>query len=207
VIFLIDGFNLYHSILDIQYHHPDIHVKWLNIYNFCFSFLHIINTKASLEKIYYFSAYATHLNDHDTIKRHSNYIDCLKSTGIEPILGRFKPKIVNCPYCKKGFEKHEEKETDVAIAIKLIEVLAKNECDIVVLVTGDTDVIPAINTAKSLFQNKSVLCAFPFGRKNKELQNVAPQSFKIGINSYINNQFPNPVLLRNQTQLYKPSTW
>jgi len=93
--------------------------------------------------------------------------------GIEPIMGRFKPKDVDCPVCNAVFVKHEEKETDVAIATKLLEVLSLKQCETVVLVTGDTDLVPAIKIAKSLFPGNIVLFAFPFARKNKELANIA----------------------------------
>ena len=207
VVFLIDGFNLYHSTLDIKFHHKGLLVKWLNIHGLCDSFLHNVGNRATLEKIYYFSAYAYHLNDPSIIQRHSDYIECLKSTGIEPILGRFKPKPTKCTLCKREFVKHEEKETDVAIASKLMEVLGKKECETVVLVTGDTDIVPAIKTANSLFPGNLVLCAFPFGRKNKELQQIAPRSFKIRLKSYVNNPFPNPVVLANGAEIYKPASW
>ncbi len=207
VIFLIDGFNLYHSICDIQKLPKNLSLKWLNIYSFCSSFLQLIDSKARLKEIYYFSAYATHLNDLGIINRHMNYIKCLESTGVIPILARFKPKTITCAHCGRHFVKHEEKETDVAIAAKLLEVFSKNECETVVLITGDTDIIPAIKSARSLFCGKTILCAFPFGRKNKELVSVAPKSFKIHVNSYINNQFPDPVVLSNGEKIYKPSSW
>ena len=207
VIFLIDGFNLYHSIVDIRHRHKGLVVKWLNIYSLCRSFLPIIGAGSKLEKIYYFSAFAYHLKDPGVIQRHTDYIECLKSMGILPIMGRFKPKDVDCPVCNAVFVKHEEKETDVAIAIKLFEVLTLKQCEIVVLVTGDTDLVPAIKTAKSLFPGNIVLFAFPFARKNKELANIAPNSFKIHVNSYISNQFPNPVVLSGGNTIYKPSNW
>ena len=206
VIFLIDGFNLYHSIIAIKKVH-NVTVKWLNIHSLCQSCLHIIGSKATIEKIYYFSAYAYHLNDPDIIQRHSDYIECLKSTGIEPILGRFKTRDINCSLCRRWFIKHEEKETDIAIAAKLLEVLAKGKCDTAVLVTGDTDLIPAIKTANLLYPNCNVLCAFPFRRKNEELKAVAPNSFKLHLNRYINNQFLNPVNLPNGQVIYKPASW
>lgn len=85
VVFLIDGFNLYHSIRDISgiLHIPCL--KWLDINAFCGSFLSNVGRNASLEKIYYFSAFAYHLNDPDALERHMDYIECLKSTGIKTI--------------------------------------------------------------------------------------------------------------------------
>jgi len=57
----------------------------------------------------------------------------------------------------------------VAIATKLLELLFTNFCDTVVLVTGDTDVAPAVRSAQALFPKKNVCFAFPYRCKNKEL--------------------------------------
>lgn len=205
--FLVDGFNVYHSVIDISRDFIGLRVKWLNIHSLCSSFLYLISKDARLEHIYYFSAFAFHLNDPDVILRHKNYIKCLKATGIRTELGRFKRKEIKCPHCNKEIERHEEKETDVAIGTKVFEVLFNNDCDTVVLMTGDTDLAPAVRTAKRLFPNKSILFAFPYKRKNSELDQIAPGSFKIHKNSYVRHQFPDPVVLPDGTQIQKPTTW
>jgi uncharacterized LabA/DUF88 family protein len=207
VIFLIDGFNLYHSTLDIRNRNHGLLVKWLDIHSLCASFLYTIDTKATIEKVYYFSAYAYHMKDTDVTKRHAAYIECLKSTGVEPILGRFKEKTVNCPLCNRDFVKHEEKETDVAIAIKLLEVLVNKQCETVVLMTGDTDIVPAVKTTKLLFPERAIVFAFPFGRQNNELAKIVSHSFKIRVDSYIKNQFPDPVVLPDGKTISKPASW
>jgi len=207
VTFLVDGFNLYHSTRDIARHCQGLRVKWLNIFALCKSYLYMTGKRATLEHIYYFTAYAYHLNDPGVIQRHRDYVRCLESTGITPEFGRFKPKDINCPHCKKQITRHEEKETDVAIGAKLFEILHENECDTVVIITGDTDLAPAISAAKRLFPSKTILFTFPFRRKNDELAQIAPKSFRMHKDSYVRHQFPNPVVLPDGTQIYKPSTW
>lgn len=96
VTFLIDGFNLYHSTVDLG-RILGLYVKWLNIYSLCSSFLYLIGRDAVMAEVYYFSAFAYHLNDPSVIKRHQDYVECLKSTGIIPEMARFKPKDVTCP--------------------------------------------------------------------------------------------------------------
>jgi uncharacterized LabA/DUF88 family protein len=91
--------------------------------------------------------------------------------------------------------------------VKLLEVLSNKDCETVVLVTGDTDIIPAIETANRMFPYSETMVAFPFARKNDELVDVAPRSFKIHVNSYKNNQFPNPVVLQDGTTIAKPLVW
>jgi uncharacterized LabA/DUF88 family protein len=221
VTFLVDGFNLYHSIRDLG-RFQKLRVKWLNIHSLCSSFLYLIGKDANLAEIYYFSAFAYHLNDPNVIKRHQDYIECLKSTGIIPEMGRFKPKDVTCPLrsqlvksspkniqcpIRGKFTKHEEKETDIAIAAKLFEVIFNNKCDTVVLLTGDTDLTPAVKACKSLFPDKNILFAFPYRRYNQELGLLFPSSFKIHAKTYVRHLFPDPVHLPDGSKIYKPTSW
>ena len=206
MIFLVDGFNLYHSCKDIS-RLSGLRVKWLDIHSLCHSYLHLISKDAKLERIYYFTAFAFHLNDPGVIQRHQIYIKCLQETGIIPKLGRFKRKKIDCTYCNKTIIRHEEKETDVAIAMKLSEIFFNNRCDTVVLITGDTDLTPAIESAKRLFPTKNTIFAFPYKRTNAELAQIAPGSFKIHKGSYVRHQFPGLVALRNGTYAEKPDSW
>ncbi|MDH4129525.1 MAG: hypothetical protein OEV44_12260 [Spirochaetota bacterium] len=57
--FLIDGFNLYHSIKDAEKFN-NTKLRWLDLYSLCESYLPNIDTKAKIESIHYFSAHATH---------------------------------------------------------------------------------------------------------------------------------------------------
>ena len=51
----------------------------------------------------------------------------------------FKRKSFSCPHCGRGSERFEEKETDVALGVKAIELLHLGACDTLVIVSGDTD--------------------------------------------------------------------
>lgn len=208
VTFLIDGFNLYHSILQIERDFK-YRTKWLDIKSLCKSYLPLFGKQAKLKTIFYFSAIPFYLNNTKPHKiiRHQNYISCLKSTDINIELGRFKEKTVFCHKCRSLILKHEEKETDVAIGIKLFEIFFKNTCNIAVIVTGDTDLAPAVKKCQILFPNKKILFAFPYKRKNKELSKISPDSFSINYRQYIKHQFSNPVILKNGHELNKPSLW
>lgn len=131
VIFLVDGFNLYHSVVEASLNLRATSTKWLDIRSFCRSYLPALGKDATEEQIYYFSALAEHLihSDSDTVNRHKSYIECLKSTGIVVELGRFKAKEIHLTICKSKILRHEEKETDVAISTKLFEVCFYNLCD------------------------------------------------------------------------------
>ena len=190
--------------------------KWLDISSLCHSLLHKVGN-ADLEAIYYFSAYAFHLNDPSVIARHMGYMKCLEDTSIVKNIAEFKKKEVRCTLfpqntntcanCNGVFLKHEEKETDVAIACKLLELLIRDEADCVVLVTGDTDLIPAIKLAHREYPIKEVLFAFPFLRGNAQLKQLCPNSFKLNPKDYGNHQLQNPHQMADGTLLEKPLTW
>ncbi len=60
--FIIDGFNLYHSVIDASKDLGGVSTKWLNIRALCDSYLHLIGGNAQTQGVYYFSAPAHHLS-------------------------------------------------------------------------------------------------------------------------------------------------
>lgn len=205
VCFLVDGFNVYHSIIEALKAHQGASMKWLDLQGLCRSYLSAISRDAVLERVFYFSALADF--NPDKAARHRVYVSALRSTGVEVQLGRFKEKDARCWKCGAQFKRHEEKETDVAVAVKLLELFAVDACDTVVLVTGDTDLAPAIHTAKHLFPTKRVWVVFPFGRHNAELKALAHGHIKIKAKSYINYQLPNPLKDSDTSVIWKPLGW
>ena len=217
VAFLVDGFNLYHSTRTAE-KHTGQSTKWLDLRAMCTAYLNAISRDAYLHSVYYFSALATHLEAvaPGKVQRHKDFIKCLEDLGVVVQLGKFKKKRdFSCPNCGQsvcghcgGKLKHyEEKETDVAIATKMLELLFTNTCDTIILVTGDTDLAPAIRTAQRLFPDKDIRFALPYERHNKLLRQIAPKSFRIGKDGYTNNQLPDPFTLKSGKTISKPSSW
>lgn len=208
VSFLVDGFNLYHSLVEAE-SELKVSTKWLDLRSLCSSYLYTFGKTARLESIYYFSALATHRDAHrpGSSARHSSYVECLQSTGVISELGRFKVKHVYCRTCRQNNKHYEEKETDVAISVSLLELLFKDAADTIVLVTGDTDLAPAVRTAQRLFPTKELCFAFPYKRQNSELQKMVRRHFKIKGREYVKHQLPDPVVLPSGRKISKPSTW
>ena len=208
-VYLVDGFNLYHSLIDVG-KNRGVSAKWLDIWSLCACYLPVVGrisgAPATLERVYYFSAVPRH-RDADTMLRHEIYMRCLRATGIRINLARFKRKDIFCKNCHTYFTGYEEKETDVAMAAKLFEVCHAKEADAIVLVTGDTDLAPAVTTCRRLFPQLLILFAFPYMRVNAELKSLAPQSFKIKWQTYLKHQLPDPFELRGGARIQKPETW
>lgn len=207
--FLIDGFNLYHSLRAASRDLAGASTRWLDLRTLCSAYLHVIGGKAELAGVFYFSALAKHLEaiNPDVTRRHRDYIACLESTGVTVELAQFKKKWIVCPACRTTITRHEEKETDVAIATKLLELFSLDQCDTAVLVTGDSDVAPAVRTAQRLFPAKTVCCCFPYRRESLELKAIAHKCFRIAREQYLRHQFPDPVRLSGGRRIPKPPTW
>lgn len=216
VAFVVDGFNVYHSIKAAE-RKVGQRLRWLDLNGLCQALLSsVFGAGHTCAGVFYYSALANHLtprNPH-VIQRHRNYIAALKSTGVSVTTATFKRKDreESLRYCLVRFGRsrkcwripipgvrisirtHEEKETDVAIAAKLFELLHTGAVDAVVLITGDTDLAPAIRTAKAIFPGSMVCVGLPYNRHNRELERIASKSFKISPLLYISSQLPDPVI-------------
>lgn len=230
VSFVVDGFNLYHSVKAAERDLRRGPLRWLDIRALCQTLVNsVFGPGATIESVHYFSALAKHLEHKkpDVVRRHRTFIAALESTGIEVTLAKFKKKDrfnalsefrIRFPFSRRWFRlpvrairlsyrTHEEKETDVAIACKLLELLCQNRCDAVVLVTGDTDIAPAIRTARLLYPNAQLVVAFPFDRHNQDLARLAPRSIKLSGQLYQQHQFPPTFTTPKGRILVKPATW
>src|SRR3954453_10007217 len=213
--FIIDGFNLYHSVVDAG-DRLNASTKWLDISSLCDSYLYRVGGNAKMQGIYYFSASAHHLSpvNSGVVARHLRFVKCQRASGVTVQLARFKKKDIYFRVegdmgerVKGRVRRHEGKETDVAIAAKLFELLISDTCDTVILVTGDTDIAPACRTAQRLFPEKQIGFAFPFNRKNDELAGLASLWFVIDENQYVSHQFADPLTLPSGEKVSKPASW
>lgn len=207
--FLVDGFNLYHSLQEAT---RDLHgagTRWLDLRALCRSFLYLIGGGATLSGIHYSSALASHLEvaKPGVMDRHLAYIRCLRELGIEIELGEFKQRRIRCPSCHAWIVRHEEKQTDVAIACRLLERLGRGRCETIVLVTGDSDLAAAVREALRWFPGNEIICAFPYRRESHELRAVASRCFHIRRERYLQFQLPNPVRLSDGAEVPRPPGW
>lgn len=230
VRFLVDGFNLYHSVKGAEKHLGAGPLRWLDLHALCQTLLQsTFGPGHTLEGVHYFSALAKHLEAKkpDVVRRHRTFISALESTGVEVTLANFKRKdrIKNLnemrvqvrpvrrwftlPFSsvRLSYRTHEEKETDVAIACKLLEVLCKGTCDSVILMTGDTDIAPAIRTAKLLYRHADIGVAFPFHRHNRDLEKLVSRHSKVSAQLYQSHQFRAAITTKKGKVINKPSSW
>ena len=183
--------------------------KWLDLAGLCRSYLPLLGATAELSGVRYFSALASHLvpTNPDVVHRHQAYIRALTASGVTVQMGHFKQKDRTCVICGGRLRIHEEKETDVAIAVTLLELAITRGCETIVLISGDTDLAPAIRAAKRLAPTIRLCSVFPYGRHNREFEQLVDVSFKMSDMAYAAHQLPDPLVMPNGKTLRKPATW
>jgi len=132
VSFFIDGFNLYHALENKNNNLQCF--KWLNLRKLAESYLRKQDT---LVDILYFTALAYW--DAGKVSRHKLFIQAQESFDVKTIYGEFKKVTKHCEKCDKNYKTHEEKQTDVNIAIKLFEQARLDTYDNAVILSGDSD--------------------------------------------------------------------
>jgi len=135
------------------------------------------------------------------------YLKILSDQGITILKGKFNQKQVKCPSCGVRFKIPVEKQTDINIAYKLFEVLSSGSVDVVVIVSGDTDLVPAIETSKKVFPEKSIAVVIPYGNHSTQLKTVAHFGYRLRAKHYVKHLLPNPYRLKTGEIISKPSTW
>ena len=170
VLVLIDGFNYYHKLARYQKNNKTC-VKWLDYMSLLKAAIksHLKTFDFDLE-IIFFTAIATHRSK-SSQARHKIYIKALESSGIHVVKGKFKEKhIYPCFDCKqprteKDLLRHEEKHTDVNVAITLLEKAMTNSFDRAYLLSEDNDYVPVVKRVKELYPQKEIIICPPPQKK------------------------------------------
>jgi len=136
---------------------------------------------------------------------------------VDVIFGRFKAKQVQCRVlgCPKPghriFSTYEEKRTDVNIAIWMLNDAQRDLCDRLILVSGDSDLVPAIFMVKELFPEKEIIVYIPAITQVRgaalELRAAAHKHRILPLDLLPKSQFPAQVQLGSGAVVRKPPTW
>lgn len=97
--------------------------------------------------------------------------------------------------------------TDVNIAVELIADAVQGAYDTALLISGDSDLTPAILKVKELFPRKRVIVAFPPGRYSQRLAQVADGYLVIGRAKLSASQLPDRIEKADGFILERPSEW
>ncbi|MFN8258155.1 MAG: NYN domain-containing protein [Bacteroidales bacterium] len=198
VIVYIDGFNLYFGMREAGFDQ----CRWLNVRKLVEN---LLKPGQELKQIKYFTSRVS--NNPDKQKRQSTYIDALESVNVKIIYGNYQSGSTECKRCGNIWQTSKEKMTDVNIATAMIIDAFKDEYDMAMLISGDSDLVPPIKSVHENFKNKRVFIAFPPKRHNSSMKLVAKGSLMIGRKILKNSQFDDEVISKSGYKLKIPESW
>jgi uncharacterized LabA/DUF88 family protein len=203
-IVYVDGLNLYYgAVRGTPY-------KWLDIERL----FRRLRNKDHIKAIHYFTTLVG-------LPQKLNQLTYLRALDASPliniILGQFKTRrvicrVMNCPYTgKKVFGTTEEKRTDVNIALQMLDDAYQNKADCFILVTGDSDLVPAIHKLKMRFPSKYVIVYIPARDPVRgaavELLSAADRDRILPLHMIKLSQFPPTIETADGSKIVKPAAW
>jgi 6-hydroxy-3-succinoylpyridine 3-monooxygenase len=203
-IIYVDGFNLYYGVIRGGPH------KWLDIGRyFC-----LLRPGDDIQVVRYFTA----LIDGSHRANQIAYLQALETLPlVETVLGQFKNKQVTCrvsgcPYPgPRLFATTEEKRTDVNIAISMLDDAYRGLCDRQILVSGDSDLVPALNGVKKRFPGMEIVVYVPARDRTRgaavELRSAADKNRVLPLQILPFAQLPARVPDGGGGFIEKPASW
>lgn len=103
----------------------------------------------------------------------------------------------------------EEKETDVRIATKILSDAYKKRCDIAIIVSADSDLIPPVELIREFNPLQKVYVYFPPNRYSSNLSNLSDGTRKLdgAFNIFKKHILPQKVQLPNGYVIERPDEW
>jgi hypothetical protein len=157
----VDGFNLYHSILDLDRNY----LKWLDLRQLARV---IAPPSQVVRKVVWVSAVRP--GGKAKMARHQAYAGALKARGVTCLSGHFVVHADGCNACGHMWTVSTEKQSDVNLALAMLDDAHENRFDVAYLMTTDGDHAATARFLKERFpQKKLVLVAPPGRRQNRSL--------------------------------------
>jgi len=212
VLAFIDGFNLYHALDEYtRGATPEEKVKYKKYKWLCLTSLVKVFIRPVTEELVgveYFTTYPSW--NAGKLARHRTFVSAQIKVGVHVTFGEFKEKMLRCRAdCMAEYKAYEEKQTDINIATSMIDFAGRY--DKLILLTADSDQVPALKLLKKLHPAKRLASLPPIGREAKELAQVCHESFKMTEAHLAACQLPTPIpLIQNGVQygvLEKPLGW
>lgn len=200
VIIYIDGFNFYYGLKSKNWKK----FYWLDVVKF---FENFIRPHQELVQVIYFSATPFDKGKYD---RQDLFFSANKLNPKFKIeLGRYLPKQFVCRKCSHIHKTFEEKETDVKIAVRMIGDVVNNLCDISILVSADSDLIPPIEFIRNFKPAHKIFVYFPPNRFSSNLNGLANSTKKLDGSAIIfaNSLLPENIKLPNGYVIDRPKKW
>jgi uncharacterized LabA/DUF88 family protein len=161
VIVYIDGFNFYYGLKSQNWRK----YYWLDLVKFAEG---LLRPHQELVEICYFSAKPT---NNQKAKRQDILFQANKlNPKFMLYLGKYLTKDITCKYCHRVNHSFEEKETDVRIATTMLADVYQKRCDVTLLVSADSDLVPSMERIKEIDPSHKIIVCFPPNRHSLNLQ-------------------------------------
>ncbi len=170
----IDGYNLYFGMLQEAVKRGSkeepsptwYRYMWINVDTLSRK---LLSERQELASVQYFTAPIS--GNKGKQERQNAFLDALRTVpSVNITFGRFQPDRKECDKCGHPAYHPQEKKTDVNIATGLICDAIEDKYDTAILITGDSDLTPAIHAVKRFRPEKRILIAFPPNRYSLELE-------------------------------------
>ena len=202
VITYIDGFNLYFGLKA----GGSRRFYWLDIHRLS---QRLLKPNQTLQAVKYFtSRISASAHDPGKERRQSAYLEAITTLPrTSCYFGHFLEKDVQCLFCKKKWKRHEEKMTDVNIAVEMLTDAQQNLFDVALLLSADSDLSGPVEHIRRLYPAKRVIAIFPPNRTSGKLRSIANASFQLGEALIRQSLLPDPVIKPDGFAIARPATW
>ena len=199
VIVYVDGFNFYYGLKHPRWRK----YYWLDVVKL---FEYFMRPTQELVAVKYFSAKPT---DQGKSKRQDAFFQAnSENPKFRLILGKYLKKKFECFKCHHVIHTFEEKESDVRLATQIVADAYQGNCDVAIVVSADSDMIPAIELAK-----ETAVKVYVYLPPNQHSSNLsvmgdgAPLQMQKYESRFKKAIMQTPLQLSNGFILTKPSGW
>jgi uncharacterized LabA/DUF88 family protein len=202
LIAYIDGFNLYFGLKSKGWRR----YYWLNPRSLV---VNLLKPTQKLVVVEYFTSRISTCPFHsDKSKRQSTFLEAIETVrGLRVFYGHFHRKSHFCYRCGATWDTHEEKMTDVNIAVEMLNDASDDLIDTALLVSADSDLIAPIECIRVRYPKKRVVLAYPPNRQSKRLESAAHACFRIGRKKLQDSQLPEKVTKPDGFVVMRPASW
>lgn len=203
VIVYVDGYNFYYGLKHGGSTWKRLY--WLDIVKF---FERMMLPDQELVEVNYYSACP--LDDQQAADNQDVLFSANKlNPKFKLHLGRYKKKKFKCQNCGYKIKTYEEKESDVRVATGMLVDMFSQRCDITIVVSADSDMIPSVEIIKSFNPTHPVHAFIPPNQKSFAL--VSKCDTIVWLSRYkarfVQSMLPDEVLLENGYVLRRPENW
>ena len=202
VMVYVDGFNLYFGLKSKgwkRYYWLDLRLLSGNL----------LQADQRLAGVRYFTARVlARRGNPDKPKRQAAFLEALETLpDLHIHYGHYLARQRKCLNCGAVWDTHEEKMTDVNIAVELLGDAQDDQFDTAIIISGDSDLTTPVQAVRQRYPNKRVIVAFPPARNSVQLHKAANAAFRIGRKKLKDSQLPNQITKPDGFVLQRPARW